>query len=897
MNPPRGVRFIDTGAPDGSSSQLQKHSITSSQPPVKERVVKSIFSQTYHAQPLPLHPPPPPPIEPKTSGLKTPAKSSQEKKRHVYFSPETMTYGETSSRSDLAGGLDELYIAGPAMTIISPMSCVTNVTDFNSPVTSRERRSVAVESPIAVGLNTTLNSIDMLNFDYIENCNRIDDLWHIIRLLKKSKNESPQLLKAAKDRVRILLKLHGMPTPPPPPPQPPTATKVTPSATAKDDSQVQDDVASPSKADFGQWMANISRITNGNTTLDSIDPSKSSLNFSLSPSSVLQGIDLVETPTIAGTFVNNAYVEGRSRRLLPILESPNVELGRPFPRPPPPQFYNKEGRFQDAPNAMQIKSVSIGKVKIPANSESIGPQSGSGDIASVEQRQQQLSWMEEFRKVQLQHQVTQKTLDMTRAELQKKDLDTRAMEGRLESRISELTKALSEIAEKSRLVVGAERTIRIQCEQELSKQNRKNSELNKELREMLENLEQMKRRHLLFRLDLLKATGMSNAELKNLSQNEFVSSLSKKMTTLKEENEKMSKCLEEAKKAIDDRNIMGSKLCEAERVKEHLESENARLAEKIEELRAEVKSGRAYIDKLLQTSHDTKQEDWEKQEEKYRSVICTLRQQIRKQASVVSINLYKDAKNESRKSLAELRIAEGNIEKLKEKLTQLEKDNHRISKPLRTPKASSSKQPNRSIFLSPTDRLEQGLLRSSQEKHIYTAKKTPQTPKSSGKTPQVGRGGDVTASSFPAKGKADLTGMTISFRKGEILEDDTASATKSGDQIRLKTTAQSTRAKQENGVTPRSDELWKNVSRDPNRMEPLNHFANVGEKSTDSDAPLDGKENNLKTQRSESRASPIERVRAYGGRRALQEKVRKMKLGSPKLLNSVAQRQVQIILH
>jgi hypothetical protein len=143
-----------------------------------------------------------------------------------------------------------------------------------------------------------------------------------------------------------------------------------------------------------------------------------------------------------------------------------------------------------------------------------------------------------------------------------------------------------------------------------------------------------------------------------------------------------------------------------------------KLGKKIQELADEVASSRAYIDKLLKTSHDTKVSNWEEREDQYKSVIQNLRQQIRKQTPAVSIDLYKAAIDDGRQKQSELRTAEQKISSLESKLTQLEQEKKsRLSTPAaKTPGGKVRRE--RSALFSPTDFLEQGLLVGGYEEGV-----------------------------------------------------------------------------------------------------------------------------------------------------------------------------------
>ena len=126
-------------------------------------------------------------------------------------------------------------------------------------------------------------------------------------------------------------------------------------------------------------------------------------------------------------------------------------------------------------------------------------------------------------------------------------------------------------------------------------------------------------------------------------------------------------------------------------------------------------SSRAYIDKLLKTTQDTEQSDWEKMEQQYKQVIQNLRQQIRKQGTAVSIDLYKAAVDDGKQRASELRSSQKKVASLTSKVAWLErlikeKDSiirKSVVQAAKTPQKQYATNPN---VASPTDFLEQGLL-------------------------------------------------------------------------------------------------------------------------------------------------------------------------------------------
>ena len=709
----------------------------------------------------------------------------------------------------------------PSLSIDSPLSGITNLTDFNSPSGSNHRnRNLTM-------LDTTLNSIDMLNFDYIENCSSAQDLRRIICLLSESKNKSPHLLKAAMNRLRMA---------------------------------EYNEVTSPHKGDtFAQGTANISRITTTNTTLDSFDPGNPSLNFSYSPSSTLHGIDLINDSKSTFFENGNRVVD---HRLDPIAESPNVIEQR------------SRGREIAArvSSPSQSKAVFFAAQQIQNLKSSLREQCSNNEGLKVAICQ-----------ATKEQQETKKTLDIARATLFKKDEEMKALEERLERRITELSSVLENTAERSKLVIEGERTFRRQCEDELQKENKKNTLLDEELKKTRNNLEKLQRRHSSFRVELLKITGLSKTERKSFSQEEFVVSLSNKIQKMKDDNDRMAKELEEAQKVIRGQGEVEAQLSDAIQLNQKLAIENQKLSRKVRELRVEINSSRAYIDKLLRTSNDTKEEDWEKHEQQYKQVIANLRKQIRKQGTVVSIDLYKAEKAKVRDKSTQLQAAENTINDLNAKVAGLQKEKGKLS----VTECSTFGVDGRRI----SDKYTPKPLKKT-EPQLPNAKLHLQ-PK-----PESALSGEE---------DDDLTGLMITFQKGPELNKTRRTR---------KPSSRSADCQSTNAINPQySDGLKENKTRgfgeiaieDHENKEIPSHGKN---NSTENPKKKNGnfefesyfdsnfeKENSNsgKENRMPSRGSPSRLVRNLGGRSALKNKIKKMR--SPKIATSTASTQMKVILH
>jgi hypothetical protein len=264
--------------------------------------------------------------------------------------------------------------------------------------------------------------------------------------------------------------------------------------------------------------ANLSRITLGNTTLESIDPSKGSLNLSYSPPSVLRGLDLVDTPSHKGLETSGLISESLYTRLGKISEVSTSGAVTP------------SSSYQEQ-LTVEVKRLSGDAVEMERRSareqvhfmeqleklqrskheaESLIRTLETKAEAASSEKAKALQSMHEMQKEQ-QH--VRRALLEERARLQQRDNETRALEERLQGKIAELQKALTEEAERYRTTLKDEKNRQEQTATELAGQRERNVELNLLLRQTKENLERIKKTQDIFRFELLKAFGVDEDEV------------------------------------------------------------------------------------------------------------------------------------------------------------------------------------------------------------------------------------------------------------------------------------------------------------------------------------------------------------------------------------------------
>jgi len=486
---------------------------------------------------------------------------------------------------------------------------------------------------------------------------------------------------------------------------------------------------------------NRSRITVGNTTLESIDPSKSSLNFSYSPSSILRGLDIEDTPNRMGNEPSSLASTSLRDRLGTISETSTSAAAAPS------SLYNErlsaevERLSEDAVQMERQRTHEQSSFMQQLHSLRRSKKEAESMIRILQSKVEIISGeksraLQTMHEIQHEQQQARKALFDEQARLQQRDQETREMEVRLQGKIAELQKALADEVERHRMTHNAEKSLRERTTSELQCQRERNVELNLLLRQTKENLERIKNTQEVFRSELLKTMGVDETEVsmraifevyqytdptvtnsfhqyQNMPHSEFAQRILSRVEDVKAEKMKLSEDLKKAQSApnviVRERDQLRDRIREALRKNRTLEEDNAKLGSRIEELSEEVISSRALIDKLLRTSHETQVSDWERKETQYKAAIRNYQQQIREQASTVSLDLYMAAVDDGKRTQAQLQNASRKIVDLEKKLSSATKEG------APTPIGSKAKTPNPkkglgTSFFSPTDYLEKGLL-------------------------------------------------------------------------------------------------------------------------------------------------------------------------------------------
>lgn len=405
----------------------------------------------------------------------------------------------------------------------SPMSAISGMTEVTVAPADQINRSLRFEDPNNTSL-TTLASIDMLNFEFIASCESVSHLEKVIRVLEEKQN-CPELLQTSKTRLEFIMQAN---------------------AAAAINTLVMDapeEGGSPGTA-FNNDTADISRISAVNNTMEFGSPSQSSktstLDFTMSPSSVLHGVELEDTtPKAEDTFASGSdryFFASTTERLGPIAEGSisdttplPVRTSRPAPPPPPPRsdsslpkevknlaakaMEHEASRMAEQQSFVQkLEELERAKKEAEQTVQNLKTKMTSADGKTND-------LVDSMRKIQHEQKETRYNLQKERMLREQKHDYARQIEERLRRKVEELTKEMAKAEEQSRLKVVAERGLRIKTEKELTGENRRNKELNGVLRETEKHLESLKRSHMQFRIGLLQAMGTDDSRVRKTMMN------------------------------------------------------------------------------------------------------------------------------------------------------------------------------------------------------------------------------------------------------------------------------------------------------------------------------------------------------------------------------------------
>jgi chromosome segregation ATPase len=228
-------------------------------------------------------------------------------------------------------------------------------------------------------------------------------------------------------------------------------------------------------------------------------------------------------------------------------------------------------------------------------------------------------------------------------------LRARQLETRLCQKAEELTTKLTEGSNNNNQEITNE--MKQQYEEKIMAKTRQNEKLSQVLRETQKNLEEgnKERDHLL--QEILLGTGRNKSELRTMDQAErkkLVSGFTQKYLSLKAGTDSLAKAVanleKERSQISEEKRRVLEQLEKTKKSEYQLERANRRLTEKIQSLSQELADMREQVSNNLRR---VGAENWEAQEEKYKEIIRTLKQQLRSSDTSKSYCVHKSLKSGS----------------------------------------------------------------------------------------------------------------------------------------------------------------------------------------------------------------------------------------------------------
>jgi hypothetical protein len=416
------------------------------------------------------------------------------------------TSTDTDFDDDAEDEEEEMFFSPQSANGFSPLSAISTVTEPTMTEANISFKNAVPETERIIN-NISFKTIDMLNHEYVSNCQSASKLQRVVNNLKEE-NPDSSLLDSATDRMESLKSISN------------TIRQTTSSNHANNNTARNKEASSPGQVFGHDCAVNISQITTGNSTLDQ---SKCTLNMSLSPSSNLLGETFLSTPNVQVPVDTPGRAQQRSYSLSSNRLRPIVEVKTPLQT----MIKTKERNLSEEVKRLAIERIELEAIRM-ADQQSFFEkletlegakqqaehtvQNMQGKVTTASVRTKDL--IESMHKIQKESLDMRKNFELERATREQKHQQARDLENLLRRKVRDLTAELSRVEEHSRAAVGEETGKRMHVELDLSEKNRRNEELNQLLHVTRTNLEHLKRGQTQFRIGMLNAMGVDDSKVR-----------------------------------------------------------------------------------------------------------------------------------------------------------------------------------------------------------------------------------------------------------------------------------------------------------------------------------------------------------------------------------------------
>ncbi|CAB9496918.1 expressed unknown protein [Seminavis robusta] len=603
----------------------------------------------------------------------------------------------------------------------SPTSTITGAnTVFYSP--HSRSHDIGMVSPTSHVSNSSsfraLRDVTLLDVDNIKNCTSVSDLENVIEVLR-GEGKFQALLRIAESRLGTLLlknspnqsaaaenpvlvaenlkeapyesiipkkpspirtnNLHHQTTsifaampastlersPPKPPTRPSPRRSPVLAASPEQHVAIQMEPASTTTTAISprqQAIDNANGLLGDEGTFAFSDPSESSLVMSVS-SSVLNGNLEEDQQQMEGVLGNNSH----SMRRFDRRRNPNYLS----PSPSPVARYDNKKLSDDlrkltetvlgmetdraADRKLFLEKLTALEARKDGSDDKMRAIEGMMETSSAHTRE----LLQCLERLKTDNQELQENARSERNAWRQSYVQVQQLESRLGQKVEQLSQAISKQQPlQQQLSKEQEERIRLQYLTEISKQKKEQEET---LGSLLVGMGRNKNE--LRQMTLEQKGGLVTSFVKkSLSTKAAAEALAQEVAILEKERQEASK----AKRAL-----LGQ-LEKARSTQSQLEHENFELRKKIEQLKEDLQAMRVQVTEL--SSNRAKKEDWEKREQSYKNTIQALKNQLRKEETMVSVQLYKSAVESGKEKGKQVEAKKAELDAMKAKYTVLESE-------------------------------------------------------------------------------------------------------------------------------------------------------------------------------------------------------------------------------
>lgn len=527
------------------------------------------------------------------------------------------------------GGMSGILIS-PSNTALSSLAVSMDFSSLCSPTTTSIMMNTSdTSTKSATTAFRTLEKMEWLQLEYIQQCRSISQLVRIIAVLQAERQSYPYLLRAAREQLCTLRGplLHK------------SSINEQTQQPSSPDTVIEEVIRSCTTGSccsgMGQFNAQQSCETQSHSSLvmslstDADDEQVTLRSLSIRPSPRAESI---VDPTV--TTAQLELQEQVKRLTQTIIEMERIPL------------LNTSHAYNILQKENECRMVAQHHVQSGANIEEF------------------LKIMEDLREQNRKLEEDYRNEKMAHASKSQANAD---IEKRLSMQLKNLQAQLTASCDKSK---------KAECNFQ-----RKQFEMNQLLRNAQRHLERVKADRDAMIQCLLQATGRQRNEAATLSpsnQKQLMEDICNRTASNQRALDVMTRQLKESdhhrRTVIQKQKETESHLIETVQSVQRLQNENTALLKQIQSLSEQLSVSRKQLDEMYKSGQEIQRIEYEERERKYKSIISEMKNQLRKRENVVPVGLFRTAVAEAKMLAAECKSYKENVSNLTSKVAFLENE-------------------------------------------------------------------------------------------------------------------------------------------------------------------------------------------------------------------------------